>query len=100
MTATANPTFAFKSWGGALSGNGNPKNITMDGVKNVIANFGVAYSCSVSSGTSSTIADVQGFINEALGKASGANDINGDHVVNVADVQIVINAVLFSFCPQ
>jgi hypothetical protein len=57
-----------------------------------------AFACSVSNGSSSTITDVQALINEMLGKSPPANDINGDGVVNVIDVQIVIDAVLTSVC--
>jgi hypothetical protein len=37
-------------------------------------------------------------INEALGAAAAANDLNGDGVVNVADIEIVINAALGRGC--
>jgi hypothetical protein len=45
-----------------------------------------------------TIADVQTMINEALGQMAPLNDLNGDGVVNVVDVQIVIDAVLNLGC--
>lgn len=45
-----------------------------------------------------TVADAQAMIDEALGVAPALNDLNGDHVVNVVDVQIVINAVLSLGC--
>lgn len=38
-------------------------------------------------------------VNEALGMALPADDLNHDNVVNVADVQKVINAVLGLSCP-
>jgi hypothetical protein len=37
-------------------------------------------------------------INEALGGATAANDLNGDGVVNVIDVQIELNAALTLGC--
>jgi hypothetical protein len=37
-------------------------------------------------------------INEALGAATPVNDVNGDHAVNVVDVQITIDAVLTLQC--
>jgi hypothetical protein len=37
-------------------------------------------------------------INEALGAAPAVNDLNGDGVVNVLDVQIVSNAALGLNC--
>jgi uncharacterized repeat protein (TIGR01451 family) len=45
-----------------------------------------------------TVIDAQAEINEALGKAQGLNDLDGDHVVNAVDVQIVINAALNLGC--
>jgi uncharacterized protein (TIGR03437 family) len=56
--------------------------------------------CSVSNAISTTVADVQAIVNQALGKAPAANDVNRDGVVNVIDVQIVINAVLGLGCTQ
>jgi uncharacterized protein (TIGR03437 family) len=41
---------------------------------------------------------MQDIINEALGAASSANDLNVDEVVNVVDLQIVLNAVLNLGC--
>jgi hypothetical protein len=45
-----------------------------------------------------TVVDVQAIINEALGVTAGLNDLNGDKVVNVVDVQIVTNAALDLGC--
>ena len=47
--------------------------------------------CDINQYGSTTIADVQGMINEALGSAAGRNDLNGDAIINVADVQIAMN---------
>jgi hypothetical protein len=38
------------------------------------------------------VADVQSVINQALGATSASSDMNGDGIVNVVDVQIVIDA--------
>jgi hypothetical protein len=54
--------------------------------------------CDVNQDGLFTIADVQLEINEGLGGAQAVNDLNGDHVVNVVDIQIVINAVLNLGC--
>ena len=43
-------------------------------------------------------ADVQAVVNESLGTASRAHDLNQDGKVNVTDIQIVINAVLNLGC--
>jgi hypothetical protein len=37
-------------------------------------------------------------INEALGVMSATHDLNGDGMVNVVDIQIVINAALSLGC--
>jgi hypothetical protein len=100
VTVTATPTspYIFKGFTGDLTGTTNPQQLTMNGPKNVVATFGVAYACSTSNGNTSTVSDVQALINQALGKAPPANDINGDGVISVLDVQIVIEAVLTSVC--
>jgi hypothetical protein len=54
--------------------------------------------CDIDGDGSLTAADVQSIINEALGKASPVNDLNSDHVVNVLDIQVVVNAVLSLGC--
>jgi len=41
---------------------------------------------------------VQSIINQALGRAAPVSDLNSDHVVNVVDVKVVINAVLNLGC--
>jgi hypothetical protein len=54
--------------------------------------------CAVTLDSIPSVADLQGIINEALGIASPANDLNGDGVVNVVDLEIVTNAVLGGAC--
>jgi len=54
--------------------------------------------CDVNQYGTTTVADVQQMINEALGVLSTMNDLNGDGVVNVVDVQIVANAALGLAC--
>ncbi len=98
ITATPNTGFALKGFTGALTGRTNPQTLIMNGPKQVVATFGNAFACSVSNGTSASVTDAQGLINEALGIASAVDDINADGVVNIADVQIVINAVLNLGC--
>lgn len=44
------------------------------------------------------VADIQSEIAQALGATSPANDLNGDHVVNVTDVQFVIDDALGLGC--
>ena len=54
--------------------------------------------CNVTGDNSTSVADVQLMINEALGVKKASNDLNGDGVVNVLDVQIVIAAALGRTC--
>jgi uncharacterized repeat protein (TIGR01451 family) len=57
-------------------------------------------SCEAPGYNSATVSDVQAIVNQGLGisKPVNTNDINQDGVVNVVDIQIVINAVLYSTC--
>jgi uncharacterized repeat protein (TIGR01451 family) len=48
--------------------------------------------------TAISVADIQTMINEALGLAEAANDLNRDGFVSIADVQIVLNALLYGTC--
>ena len=43
LTATANPPYTFMFWAGDISGSDNPTTVTMNGNKNVIANFSFKY---------------------------------------------------------
>jgi len=54
--------------------------------------------CDLNDDGSTTVADVQLVINQALGVSLAANDLNYDGVVNVADVQILVNAALNLGC--
>jgi len=54
--------------------------------------------CEITGHNSVTVSDVQAIVNQGLGSSKAANDINQDGVVNVVDIQIVINAVLYSSC--
>jgi uncharacterized repeat protein (TIGR01451 family) len=44
------------------------------------------------------VAEVQEMINQLLGLVKAANDLNGDGVVNVVDIQLVIEAALTQSC--
>jgi hypothetical protein len=54
--------------------------------------------CDINQDGSTTVADVQREIDEALGVAPAVHDLNQDGVVNIVDVQIVINAALGLGC--
>ena len=77
---------------GAMIG-GSPNGSASD-----LTNILLTTTCDVSGGTSPGIADVQRMINEALGTILPNQDLNGDGVVNVVDVQIVMNAALGLGC--
>jgi probable HAF family extracellular repeat protein len=64
-------------------------------------NVGVSqlgFSCAVSGNGDVTVTDIQQMVNEALGNSAAGNDQNGDQVVNVVDLQIVINAAMALGC--
>lgn len=54
--------------------------------------------CDVKLNGSINVADVQLIVNQALGVTAPVNDLNGDSVVNVVDVQIEIGAALALGC--
>ena len=54
--------------------------------------------CDLHQQGTTTVADVQTIINEALGEAEASNDFSGAGVVAVVDVQIEINSVLTLTC--
>ena len=54
--------------------------------------------CDVDHSNQTNVADVQAMINEALGSRSPANDLNGDGIVDVVDIEIVIQAILHGVC--
>ncbi|HUB81307.1 MAG TPA: RHS repeat-associated core domain-containing protein [Bryobacteraceae bacterium] len=56
--------------------------------------------CDVNHFGSTTVADVQTVVNQALGIASAVNDLNGDGIVNAQDIQIDIDAALNLGCPE
>jgi hypothetical protein len=58
----------------------------------------IPVACSITQDIIAGIADVQAVINQALGLAPPASDLNGDSAVNVADIQTVLNAALGMGC--
>jgi hypothetical protein len=54
--------------------------------------------CNVTGSGSTSVADVQLIINAILGEVLVAGDLNGDGVINVIDGQIVIDAALGMGC--
>ncbi len=91
--------------GTPTSAAGSPFSVTVtvsDGNTTANAVYSLAVSssspCDVYQTGRIDVADVQSLINQTLGSAVAANDLNGDGVVNVVDVQIVINAVISGTC--
>jgi hypothetical protein len=91
LTATGAAPYAFSYWSGAASGNSNPTSITMSAPQSVTAVF---VNCAITGDRIPSVADAQLIIHEALGTAPTSNDLNNDGIVNVADVQKLINAVM------
>jgi hypothetical protein len=58
----------------------------------------VPVSCALTQTENANVADVQSIINQALGMAPPANDLNEDLVVNIVDVQVEIDAALNLGC--
>jgi hypothetical protein len=58
----------------------------------------VLSACAISRNPSICVTDVQQIVNEALGVSSPVNDMNGDGLVNVVDLQIVVNAAMNQGC--
>jgi hypothetical protein len=56
------------------------------------------FTCAVSGDQVASVVDVQTMIDEALGLTLPVDDLNHDGVVNVADVQKVIGAVIGLGC--
>jgi hypothetical protein len=54
--------------------------------------------CDFSAQGNTSVADVQAIINQTLGSAAPAYDLNQDGVVNILDVQIEIVAALGQVC--
>ena len=54
--------------------------------------------CDLSQNLTTTVTDVQAIVNEVLGVASPVHDLNGDGVVNIVDIQLVVNAAIGFGC--
>jgi hypothetical protein len=65
---------------------------------NTVTSITAFSTCDVLHVGSFSVSDVQQIILEAIGSASPVDDLNNDGVINIADVQIVMNAVLSRVC--
>jgi hypothetical protein len=100
VSSSAISPYQFLGWTGGASGIAVPAVITLNGPLSVDAVFGVpGFTCSVLSGALiPTVADVQQVVNETLGTAVPLDDLNGDHSVNLIDVQKVVDAAIGLGC--
>ncbi|HEX3743418.1 MAG TPA: SBBP repeat-containing protein [Bryobacteraceae bacterium] len=111
LDATANVpgTFVYNPPAGTVLPAGNFQTLSATFTPNDTADYttaaatvtitvGNSSGCDVSNQGSPNVVDVQSMINEALGTATPANDLNGDGAVNVPDIQIVIGAALNYGC--
>jgi hypothetical protein len=97
ITAAPAAGFRFASWSGPVNNTSSASTtINMAAKESVTANF--AQSCAVTGDANASVADVQAMINQALGRAMSKSDLNGDQVVNLVDVQIVIRAAQGGAC--
>ncbi|RKY88170.1 hypothetical protein DRQ11_04355, partial [candidate division KSB1 bacterium] len=60
VSATANSGYVFTGWSGDLSGTANPASITMDGPKNITANFGLLVDVTITTDPSGLTVTVDG----------------------------------------
>jgi hypothetical protein len=102
---------AFQPSGGVGSGSGSVAftvaandattqrnaTITVAGV-NLTITQAANLMCDVTGDLQPAIADVQEMINEALGTSSPLNRLSGNNTVTVADVQVVLNALVGAGC--
>jgi uncharacterized repeat protein (TIGR01451 family) len=59
----------------------------------------ITTACDVGQYGTANVQDAQKIVNEALGHMSPTDDLNHDGIVDVVEVQLVINAVLWQSCP-
>jgi hypothetical protein len=95
LTANPSTSYPFTFWSGAASGTVNSASITMNAPASVTANF---FTCAVTGDTTTTVADVNLMISEALGNAQALHDMNQDGTVNVADIQKVLGSAAGATC--
>jgi hypothetical protein len=105
------PWVTFQPSGGLSTGNGSlaftvaasdspaPRNatVTVAGQSLTISQAGDSI-CDVSGDSLPTLADIQTEINEALGIVAPVHYLNHDNTIDVADIQIVSNAMLIQHC--
>ena len=97
VTAVPNAPFVFAAW--ANGSTANPLQFTISAPTAVAASFNVpGFTCAVTHDGTPSVADVQQMIDEALGAMPPTDDLNGDHVVNVADVEKVVAAAMGLGC--
>jgi uncharacterized repeat protein (TIGR01451 family) len=100
LTATPASPYVFTAWSGDASGFSTQTTVTMNAAESITALFNVpGFTCAITGDQTPSVADVQMIVNEALGVADPAHDLNHDNVVNIGDIQKLIDAVLGYECP-
>jgi len=96
ITATVNAAGDLSTTATVSSSTADPNPANNSSTLTLIS---TAYSkCDINQDGVTTVLDAQGIVDEALGIASPANDLNGSGGIDVVDVQIVVNAILNLSC--
>jgi hypothetical protein len=80
----------------------NQATVTYAGASSTASDFTtiLSSSCDLTVLGPSNVTDVQQLIDEAIGISAAVHDLNGDGVVTVTDVQMVLSAVVGGNCPS
>jgi hypothetical protein len=100
FTGQAGTTYAFYSIATDGAGNVQAAKTVADTSTTIVGGTGPGGACDVGNYGSVNVSDVQAEINQAIGITAPVNDLNGDKMVNVVDIQIVMNAALHLGCTQ
>lgn len=97
LTATPTPPLVFTGWSNGATT--NSLQFTMSAPMSLTAGFDVpSATCTMTGDATAGVADVQFIVNEGMGTVVANNDLNGDGMVNVVDIQRVIGASLNLSC--
>jgi hypothetical protein len=100
FTGQPGNSYGFYSIATDGAGNVQAAKTVADTSTTVVGGNGPGGACDIGNYGTVNVADVQEETNQALGITAPVNDLNGDKVVNVVDIQIVMNAALKLGCTQ
>jgi uncharacterized repeat protein (TIGR02543 family) len=84
LTPHENTGYHFNNWSGSLNGSANPATITMDGNKNITANFAInTYTITVTQTANGTISPNNPTVNYGANQAFSITPSTGYHVTGV-----------------